>query len=389
MNEQRSSVPTVEAGQPAPDDFRAVIGRFASGVTVITVAADADKFGSTASAMTSLSLEPPMLLICMNRSSRTAAAIQAERRFGVSILAEHQGDLAARFASSRPDKFDGVDYRTGEYGQPLLSGALATLECDVVETVGGGTHTVFLAEVRAMSAIDGYPLAYYRGGFGRLELNLDQALVERTRKWLASRRELWGQPLDLADAAREMSAPVGALQSALTVLAADGSVTQTESGRFIVAPVTADLVEDSLIGRGLIELGVAEMTVGKLSREQLARLRAAMETAHAYVDGDHYTDPHRYPAANEAFHELLVEMSGSAALLRAYRRVGSVELYSAGRPALPAGEPVSAVDHDHVELMEAYEAGDVAWAKRVLQRHIDSGIALARAALARDEDPGQ
>lgn len=376
----------VDAVRPEADDFRAVIGRFASGVTVITVAVGAEKFGSTASAMTSLSLEPPMLLICINRRSRTAAAIQSERRFGVSILAEDQGALASRFASSVPDKFEGIDYRIGEMGQPLLAGALAHLECDVVETVRGGTHMVFLAEVRSMSAIEGYPLAYYRGGFGRLELSLDPALVERTRQWLARKQDMWGQPLDLAETAHEMGAPVGALQSALTVLAADGSVTQTAAGHFIAAPITVGMVEDAVVGRGLIELGVAEMTVGRLTSDQLAKLRAAMEAARLHVDGDRLADPQRYPVANDAFHELVVAMAGSAALVRAYRRLGGAELYFAGHPTPPVGPSVSAIDRDHVDLVEAYERGDLALAKQVIRRHIDHGIAVLHVGLAGNAD---
>lgn len=197
---------------------------------------------------------------------------------------------------------------------------------------------------------------------------------------------MWGQPLDLAETAREMGAPVGALQSALTVLASDGSVTQTGAGRFIAAPVTARMVEDAVVGRGVIELGVAEMTVGKLSNEQLAKLRAAMEAARVHVDGDRLADPQRYAAANDAFHELIVEMAGSPALVRAYRRLGGAELYSAGRPTPPVGPSVSATDHDHVDLVEAYERGDVELAKQVIRRHIDNGIAVLRVGFAGNAD---
>lgn len=152
------------------DQFRDVIGHFATGVTVIT-AVDGDQlFGTTASAVSSLSLEPPMLLICMNRQSSTGAAVGRVRRFAVNILSEHQGDLARRFATKSPEKFDGVKLLDGRYGEPLLAEALAHVECQVVEEVSGGSHIVFFGEVHRASAGAGTPLAYYRGEFGRLML---------------------------------------------------------------------------------------------------------------------------------------------------------------------------------------------------------------------------
>jgi flavin reductase (DIM6/NTAB) family NADH-FMN oxidoreductase RutF len=150
------------------EDFRGVIGRFASGVTVITTARDGERFGTTASAVSSLSLEPPMVLICMNRSSSTGAAVADSGRFAINILGEGQEELARRFATKDPDKFAGADIEPGPHGQPLLAGALATIECDVVDEVSGGTHTVFLGEVRSAASVEGSPLAYFRGEFSRL-----------------------------------------------------------------------------------------------------------------------------------------------------------------------------------------------------------------------------
>lgn len=169
-------VEKVDTSSPRPlsgDEFREVIGHFASGVTVVTALEDGEPFGTTASAVASLSLEPPMLLVCMNRSSRTGQAIDRSGRFGVSILAEGQSDVAERFARKGSD-FEGVPVRPGSWGEPLLSEALATLECRVAERVRGGTHTVFIAEVdRASARTGGAPLAYFRGMFGRLELPSD------------------------------------------------------------------------------------------------------------------------------------------------------------------------------------------------------------------------
>jgi flavin reductase (DIM6/NTAB) family NADH-FMN oxidoreductase RutF len=151
-----------------PQAFRDVIGHFASGVTVITTAVDGTPYGTTASAVTSLSLEPPMMLICMNRSSATGQAVMRSGAFAVNILGEGDDELARRFAGKGDDKFAGVQVETGEHGQPLLVDALAQLVCRVTQPVEAGTHVVFIAEVHEATARPGEPLAYYRGKFGRL-----------------------------------------------------------------------------------------------------------------------------------------------------------------------------------------------------------------------------
>ena len=150
------------------EEFRDVIGHFASGVTVITALHDGKPFGTTASAFTSLSLEPPMVLVCMNKTSETGIAIQAARHFAVNILSEDQQEEAKRFAGKGENKFEGMDTTPGCWGEPLLPGSLATLECKVTEETAGGTHLVFLAEVLQASTSNGAPLAYWRGAFGRL-----------------------------------------------------------------------------------------------------------------------------------------------------------------------------------------------------------------------------
>ena len=157
-----------------PDEFRDVISHFASGVTVITALDEGRAYGTTASAVASLSLEPPMLLICMNKQSETGRAVAHSKRFGVNILGANQVDLAERFARKGGDKFAGVAVTPGAWGEPLFDDALATLECRVTEETTGGTHYVFLAEVESGAARGGAALAYFRGEFGRLELTRGQ-----------------------------------------------------------------------------------------------------------------------------------------------------------------------------------------------------------------------
>src|SRR3954452_16334607 len=164
----------MEARSLTSDEFRDVISHFASGVTVITALYDGRAYGTTASAVTSLSLEPPMLLICMNKQSETGRAVAQSKQFGVNILGADQVDLAERFAKKGGDKFEGVPVTPGKWGEPLFEQALATLECRVAEETTGGTHYVFLAEVESGAARGGTPLAYFKGEFGRLELTRGQ-----------------------------------------------------------------------------------------------------------------------------------------------------------------------------------------------------------------------
>ena len=152
----------------ASDAFRDVIGHFASGVTVITTTVDGTLHGTTANAVTSLSLEPPMLLICMRRTSATGRAVAASGAFAVNILGDGDDELARRFAATGGDKFAGVRVAVGDHGQPLLLDALAQLVCRVTQTVDAATHVVFFASVHEATARPGHPLAYYRGKYWRL-----------------------------------------------------------------------------------------------------------------------------------------------------------------------------------------------------------------------------
>lgn len=149
------------------DHMRRAMGRFASGITIITTRYDGSDYGLTASAVSALSLDPPMLLICVNKTSNTQQAIKASGVFAVNILRETHSDVARRFATSHTGKFDALRVTYGALGAPLLDGMLATLECLVTAEVPGGTHTVFLAEVHSAQANEGLPLTYFRGRMGR------------------------------------------------------------------------------------------------------------------------------------------------------------------------------------------------------------------------------
>ena len=149
------------------EQFRSVMSRFASGVSIITTRHKGIDYGLTASAVTSLSLDPPMLLICINKASNTHDAIAEALVFAVNILREDQSELARRFATSQSDKFESQNISFGELGVPLLGNMLATIECRVTEIVSGGTHSIFVAEVQTAQATEGMPLTYFRGRMGR------------------------------------------------------------------------------------------------------------------------------------------------------------------------------------------------------------------------------
>jgi flavin reductase (DIM6/NTAB) family NADH-FMN oxidoreductase RutF len=153
-----------------PSTFRSVLGRFASGVTVVTVRDGTGRdYGLTVSAFCSLSLEPPLVLVCVDRSASGHPALAAASHFAVNILSERQEALSRRFSEKDENRFDGVGYTRGAGGQPLLDDALAHLACRVVGTHDGGDHTIFIGEVEEASAAESRPLLYYRGGYARLE----------------------------------------------------------------------------------------------------------------------------------------------------------------------------------------------------------------------------
>jgi flavin reductase (DIM6/NTAB) family NADH-FMN oxidoreductase RutF len=154
-----------------PDSFRSVLGRFASGITVVTTRdADGRDVGMTVSAFASVSLEPPMISVCIERRASMFRALCTAAQFGVSILASDQEALSRRFAAMESShRFEGIGYDRGESGVVLLDEALAHIECRRVAQHEAGDHTIFIGEVERADARDARPLLYYRGGYAQLE----------------------------------------------------------------------------------------------------------------------------------------------------------------------------------------------------------------------------
>jgi flavin reductase (DIM6/NTAB) family NADH-FMN oxidoreductase RutF len=150
-------------------DFRYVLGHFASGVTVVTTTdADDRPAGLTASAFTSVSLDPPLILICVDHKSQTYPALLERGRFAINILGVEQSDVSRRFASITLDKFDAITWHMSPFGLPLIDGALAHLECTTANTHVEGDHTIFVGLIEHATATDGEPLMYFRGKYQRL-----------------------------------------------------------------------------------------------------------------------------------------------------------------------------------------------------------------------------
>lgn len=148
------------------DEFRAALGRFASGVTVVTTRDNENRqHGITVSAFCSVSLEPPLILVCIDKEAGSHHAFEQSRAFVVNILREDQQYLSDRFASQLPDKFDGVKYRLGLEHLPVLEDALVNLECRLVNAHDSGDHTIYIGEIVASTVRNGKPLVYFHGQY--------------------------------------------------------------------------------------------------------------------------------------------------------------------------------------------------------------------------------
>ena len=147
--------------------FKQGLRRWASGVTVVTAKSGDEQHGMTVSAFSSVSADPPLVLVCANRGSRTHKIIADGGKFTVNVLASDQRDVSGIFASSKSEgtRFDQVAWRAGETGVPLIEGALANLECRVEESYHHGSHTIYIGYVEAAHVADKQPLVYYDGGY--------------------------------------------------------------------------------------------------------------------------------------------------------------------------------------------------------------------------------
>jgi flavin reductase (DIM6/NTAB) family NADH-FMN oxidoreductase RutF len=152
--------------------LRHALGHFTTGVTVVTtVGLGGEPVGTTASAVSALSLDPPLVLVCLARTSETLAELSSHRRFAVNVLAEGQRHLSENFARSGEQAvWDEVDHRTRPGGPPRLKGALAVLDCELEQSVPGGDHEIVVGRIRELELgeEDVRPLIHFRGAYGAL-----------------------------------------------------------------------------------------------------------------------------------------------------------------------------------------------------------------------------
>jgi len=156
-----------ESSRPDPASLRTVLGNFATGVTVVTAITPDGPVGMTANSFTSVSLEPPLVLFCAARSSRTYPHIQRASAFAVNILARGQEHVSSVFARKDVNRFARVETHTDATGAPILTEAMAYLDCLISDRIERGDHVIVLGEVESagMQQDDREPLVFFRGGY--------------------------------------------------------------------------------------------------------------------------------------------------------------------------------------------------------------------------------
>ena len=152
------------------EEFRRACGRFATGVTIASVIdAKGLPHGLTVSSFTSVSLKPPLILICLGHAVSVIEHFRAASYFGINVLAEGQRELSDRFARKGHDRFDGMEWHPGETGVPLLRGVLAAIECAIHQRIPSGDHDIFVGEMVSAHVTEGSPLIHFAGRYRGLK----------------------------------------------------------------------------------------------------------------------------------------------------------------------------------------------------------------------------
>jgi flavin reductase (DIM6/NTAB) family NADH-FMN oxidoreductase RutF len=160
-------------------EFRKAMGSFATGVTIITLDLDGEVHGMTANAFASVSLDPLLVLVCVDHKTRTHAHLHAKKRFGINVLSEEQRAISEYYARAvrtheRAEQEAGARFDRTMHGTPMLRGALAYLECRLHSSEEAGDHTIFIAEVEDVVVRDGEPLLFFRGKYQRVGEEVDK-----------------------------------------------------------------------------------------------------------------------------------------------------------------------------------------------------------------------
>jgi DNA-binding GntR family transcriptional regulator len=224
-------------------------------------------------------------------------------------------------------------------------------------------------------------LAYFRGTFGKLELAQDAETYQNLRRLVLARELEPDTTLQVEDLAKQLPASPSSVYYALTRLVGENLVARDPTRGYVVQPVDVAASDDAHDAKLAIELGAAELTVGRLTVEQVAEFRLLARATGSHLRDNHFTDVESYIAANTAFHAFPIKASGIRTLVEAYDHLSLPELMSR---VLTGGVEVSShlVD-DHLELVDAYERADLAAAKKVIVRHNERAKATQRVGIER------
>jgi flavin reductase (DIM6/NTAB) family NADH-FMN oxidoreductase RutF/DNA-binding GntR family transcriptional regulator len=303
--------------------FRHVVGHLTSGVCVVTTSVDEKRYGMTASSVTSLSVDPPIMLVCVNQAAPMAIQVSVSGFFAINVLSDRGTQLATQFATPSEDKFRGVITSVGINGVPILEEALAHLECEVIEEVIGGSHIIFLGRViRAKAAQHGEPLTYFRGKFGRFQFSQNDEVYRLIRNLVVQRNYEADSTLDPSELAANLNVDESAVFYALTRLSDDGLVQRDSTRGYVVVPLDAALCDETFDARATIQAGVIQDVLKHVAAEKFLRLQKYLYEMKRVVIDDQFTDFEAYLQANYGFHLGIVKLSENSALESAFNDLG-------------------------------------------------------------------
>jgi DNA-binding GntR family transcriptional regulator len=232
---------------------------------------------------------------------------------------------------------------------------------------------------RAVAREGGAPLTYFRGQFGRFEVEQDRAIYGELRSRILSRSISLDDSLDVSALAKELDTLPGTVYHAVTKLVADGLLARHPERGYVVKPVTPESSEQAFDARCAMELGVAVSTVGRVPQDRVAALRTLMEETAPLVSAGHFVDVEAYTRHNDAFHNAIIGMADNPTLTDTYRRLGVGGLMVS---LLPEGsEAGQEIIDDHRAIVEAYERGSVEEALQAITRHNENAKKTTRRAI--------
>jgi len=300
------------------EDFKRAVSFMTSSVAVITTANAGRDYGMTASSVTSLSADPPLMVACLRSDIPTARAVDQSGYYVVNILGEDQADLAYQFSRPSPDKFTGVATFRTEAGVAVLEDALVSIVCRVVARASGGTHTMFSGEVLAVANKGGKPLAYFRGGFGHFTAAQDEQLY-CTLKQRVLRGDLeLGAAIDLEAVSAETNNDVNAVEKALGRLIGDDLVVRADSDEYRVRPFTAEMACEAFELREVLAREAIRVITAEPPSSLTGELEKALGHMAQEIRENTFLDFSRYVTANCQFYRTLIGGMNNAAAVRAF-----------------------------------------------------------------------